>query len=551
MLEIMEKLNLNIIGNIKNNIKSGITVCLISIPLSVSLAVASGATPVIGIVTAIWAGLIAGIFGGSNFNIVGPTGALSGVIATYVLSHGIVGLPVLSLVVGVFILVAFVLKLERYLILIPSSVIHGFTLGVAFIIGLGQTNFALGLQNLEKHENFFSNLIESFKHISDTSLTSLFIFIIFLVGLFIFKKLTPKLPGAIILAPLGIIFGYLSQIKVIPIMVQTLGGKFGDISFSLFLSHTFNFSFDIVQTAAVIALIAILETMLSAKIADGMTRTKYNERREMFGLGLANIFSGLFGGMPATAALARTSLNIKTGATNRSSSVISVIAIIIISLFFLKYFIYIPLAAIAAILVFVAISMVEMEHYEKLWHYEKDSFWVSLIVALVTVAIDPIYGILLGVAVSLLIFVNKISHGHFEIKLNKFEEGIVDMDAGTKLKEIEENADVLLYSFRGKICYINSRAHLSRFETNLTKYKVIILRLREVYFMDADGVMTLDEIIDIVENRGQKVLLTGISQNTTDLLEQLSSGYKRLKEKGLIFEKSEKALNFLGVPTRK
>lgn len=537
--------------NIKNNLKSGITVSLISIPLSVSLAVASGVTPLIGIITAIWAGLIAAVFGGSNFNIVGPTGALSGVIATYVILHGISGLPMLTIIVGLIILVAYFLKLERYLILIPSSVIHGFTLGVAFIIGLGQLNFALGLENLTKHETFLSNLLESLKHLGGFYTGSLVIFLMFIFGLMLFKKYTPKMPGAIILAPVGILLGYLSQINIIPFTIQTLGGKFGDINFSFFLKPSFEFSFYMLETAIVIALIAILETMLSAKIADGMTKTKYNERKEMLGLGLANIVSGLVGGMPATAALARTSLNIKTGANDRTSGIISVISIALISLLMLGYFKYIPLAVIAAILVYVAIGMVEMEHYEKLWHYERNGFYVSLFVAFITVVIDPIFGILFGVSVSLLVFINRISHGDFEVRVNKFQEGIVDTDSGTKLKEIEEDADVLLYSFRGKLSYINSRAHLKRFETNLVKYRVIILRLREVYFIDTDGVEALDEIIDIVESRGQKVILTSIDRNVVDLLEQLSGGYKKLKNKNLIFDKTENALKHLGIPTRK
>lgn len=537
--------------NIKKNLKSGLTVSLISIPLSVSLAVASGATPIIGIITAIWAGLIAGIFGGSNFNIVGPTGALSGVVATYVILHGIGGLPMLTILVGIFILAAYILKLERYLILIPSSVIHGFTLGVAFIIGLGQFNFAFGLKNLPPHESLFANLIESIKHLGNTSLITLCIFAIFLIGLLIFKRFMPKIPGAILLAPLGIVLGYLSTIRAIPISLQTLGSKFGDINFHFFGTPNFGFSIFMIETAAVIALIAILETMLSAKIADGMTHTKYNERKEMLGLGLANIVSGLVGGMPATAALARTSLNIKTGGTHRTSAIISVISVSIISLFFLGYFKYIPLAVIAAILVFVAIQMVETAHYEKLWHYERAGFYVSILVALVTIVIDPIFGILLGVSISLLIFVNRISRGHFDLKVNKFNEGMVDSDSGVKLKEIKENADVLLYSFKGKICYINSRAHIQRFQTNLVKYKTIILRLREVHFMDTDGIEALDEIIDIIESRGQQVILTGIDQSVLDLLEQLSHGYKKLKEKGLIFEKATQALLFLGIPLRK
>jgi len=126
-----------IIENLKKNYRSGITVSLISIPLSISLAVASNVSPLIGIITAIWAGLIAAIFGGSNFNIVGPTGALSGIIATYVIVHGISSLPILTITAGIMIIIAYILKLERYLILIPSSVIHGFTLGIAFIIAFG------------------------------------------------------------------------------------------------------------------------------------------------------------------------------------------------------------------------------------------------------------------------------------------------------------------------------------------------------------------------------------------------------------------------------
>lgn len=537
-----------ILKNIQNNIKSGLTVSLISIPLSVSLAVASGATPIIGIITAIWAGLVAAIFGGSNFNIVGPTGALSGIIATYVILHGLASLPMLAILTGVFIIIAYLLKLERYLILIPSSVIHGFTLGVAFIIGLGQLNSALGLQNLPQHESFFSNTFESLQHLGDASVTAFVLFVIFLAGLFAFKKFMPKLPGAIILAPIGIILGYLSESHILNISIQTLGSKFGDINFHFFETPNFGISTFMISTAAVVALVAILETMLSARIADGMTSTKHNGRKEMLGLGLANIVSGMFGGMPATAALARTSLNIKTGATHKTSALISTISIATISVLLLGYFKYIPLAVIAAILVYVAVQMVEMEHYGRLWRYEKSGFYVSLIVALATIVIDPIIGILLGVSISLLLFVDRISHGYFDIKVNKFDKGMIDSDSGVKLKEVTEDADVLLYSISGKLCYINSRAHIERFENNFVKYKYIIIRLREVNFIDTDGVEALDEMIDIIQKRGQKVILTGVNQNIIGLLSQISHGYKRLEKRKMVFEKSELALRFLGMP---
>ncbi len=534
--------------NIQKNIKSGITVSLISIPLSISLAVASGTTPVVGIITAIWAGIVAALLGGSHFNIVGPTGALSGMIATYALTNGAGSLPMLAITTGLFVLAAYVVKLERYLILIPSSVIHGFTLGVAFIIGLGQLNYILGLQGLTQHERFVENIFESLRHLSSASVISVVVFLICLLGLFLFKKFTPKFPGAIVLAPLGILFGYLAETQVIPLSVQTLGGKFGDIAFHLFESPSFVFTQSLLQTAAVVALIAILETMLSAKIADGMTHTKYNERKELIGLGFANIVSGLFGGIPATAALARTSLNIKTGATHRTSGIISTVCVAIISVFFLATFKYIPMPVIGGILVFVAIQMIEMEHYLKFWRYEKSSFFVSLLVAIVVIFEDPIIGILLGVSLSLLLFVNRLSHGQFDLRMNRFQEGMVYAISGEEVKEIEENADVLLYSIRGKLCYINSRAHVSRFQVNLQTYKIVVLRLREVYFMDLDGVEALDEIVEMLEERGQEVLLTSLDPNIVGLLEQSSKSYQKLKAAGKIFQKTNHALVHLGVP---
>lgn len=535
---------------IKHNLRSGVTVALVSMPLSVSLAVASNATPIVGIITAIWAGLVTSLFGGSHFNIVGPTGALSGIVATYVLANGMGSLPALTIIAGVMMLVAYALRLERYLILIPSSVIHGFTLGVAVIIGASQLNAAFGLSSLPAHESFFANTVESLRHAAEASPGALAVFATFFAGLLLFKKFAPKVPGAIILAPIGIGLGYASEIGAVPFALQTLGTKFGTIAFTFFQIHQWEFSTAMLHTAAVIALIAILETMLSAKIADGMTKTRHDERKEMFGLGLANLVSGLVGGMPATAALARTSLNIKTGASHRTSAVINVLGIVAISVFFLSFFTYLPLPVIAAILAFVAVQMVEAEHYLKLWRYERTGFFVSLIVATATIVADPIIGILTGTSVSLLIFVDRLSHGYFDARLNKFDEGIIGTVSGNKLKEIEEDADVLLYSIRGKLCYLNSRAHLTRFEENLEKYKHVILRLREVYFIDTDGVEALDEIIDIVQSRGQQALISSIDPSILPLLEELSPKYRELRDGGLVFSKTELALQHLGVPIR-
>ncbi len=532
-----------IMQRLKDNWQSGLAVALVSIPLSISLAVASGTCPTAGIITAVWAGLVAALFGGSNFNVVGPTGALSGVVASYALVQGMDALALLTILSGCFILLAYFFRLERYLILIPSSVVHGFTLGVACIISLNQLNFALGLQNLPQHEHLRANVWETILHSSDVSLAALLVFVVFLGLLFVLRWLTPKIPGAILVAPLGIAFGYASVIGFVPIHLQTLGEKFSNVTFKFFLMPHIAWYQHVMQTAAVVALIAILETMLSAKIADSMTDTKHDARKEMFGLGVANLASGIMGGIPATAALARTALNIKAHANYKTSAALSAVFIALISLFLLTAFRYIPLAVIAAILIYVSVQMIEAEHFISLFKYERVSFWVSLLVAAVTVYKDPIAGILLGAAIALLLVVNKISQGQCDIKAGSLNE--VD-DGQDKVKALDKDATIVLYSIKGKLCYINSQAHLTRFETELGKYTYIVLRLKEVYFVDLDGVAALDEMVEMAHERGQIMVFTGIAPCIARSLEQTSVGYQLLKKNGLVFKKTRDALAYIG-----
>lgn len=533
-----------LVQNFRQNWRSGVTVSLVSIPLSVSLAVASQASPVMGIITAVWAGLMASIFGGSNYNIVGPTGALSGILAAYALTHGMGSLPALAVITGIYVLIAYIFKLERFLIFVPASAIHGFTLGVAFIIAFNQMNFALGINGLEKHEHFIDNVIESFKNISLTSVASAGIFLFFLVGLFGFLKFLPKLPGAIILAPLGIGLGYLSHEGVVPFHLDTLGDKFQNISPQLFIVPELFFDNSLIFAGLTVALVAILETMISAKIADGMTKTKHDKRKEMLGLGLANIASGLAGGLPATAALARTALNVKTGATDKLSATISSVCIVIISLIFLGYFSFIPLAVIAAILVFVAIRMIELHHLKNLYRHDKKNFIVAFFVAFITIYEDPIIGIAVGTAISLIIFVEKLSHGHFELVGSN--KSVVHHISDDEVLASSPDADVLVYSIKGQLAYINSQSHIARFENNLKEYNSIVLRLRDLHFIDTDGVDALDEIIDIIHSKGKQVLICRVNTHIKDLLGE-SENYKTLKKEGLIFHSTEEALKYLKV----
>ncbi|HMS22578.1 MAG TPA: SulP family inorganic anion transporter [Candidatus Levybacteria bacterium] len=538
---------------LKSNWKSGLTVSFVSIPLSISLAIAAGSTPVAGIVTAIWAGFFAALFGGSRFNIVGPTGALSGILATYAFLNGAESLAFLALAVGIVIIISGLLRLERFLIFIPANTIHGFTLGVAFIIAINQLNAALGLQNIPGHEKFIDNFFESLRNIQFLSMETFIVFVTFLTGILITEryrkriKLLANIPATALFAVLGVLIGFLSSEHIISLNIQTLGSKYAHLSGQLFIPPhlSFNLTGGFISAVLTVSLIAIIETMLSARIADSMTKTKHNKKKEMFGLGIANIASGLAGGIPATAALARTSLNIKSGATDRASALVSSLSVAIISLFLLPYFKYIPMAVIAAILVTVAVRMVEQEHFVRMYKIDKKSFIISMLVALVTIYEDPTIGILFGVAISLFFFLENISQGRFELGINDLHKKMIAQIAGKQTYTLHKNSHTIVYSIKGHLTYIDSQAHLSRFETEHKHHKNIILRLRELSFIDIDGVDAFEEIVSILERRGIEVYVTGVNDFILHMLHK-SKHFIALQEKGRVFPHTTDALRYLG-----
>lgn len=540
------------VEKLTSNWKPGLTVALISIPLSLSLAIASGATPLQGILTAIWAGLVYSFFAGSKYNVVGPAGALSGILALFAFSHGFAALPSLAVLTGLFILVAYYFRLERYLAFVPASALHGFTLGVALTIGLNQFNFAFGLSGLPKHEKLVDNLRESIYHLGGLSPVTLGIFLLFLAGLFAFAKWTPKMPGAVILAPVGIVIGMLSSDGSLGFSLQTLQSTYGDLQMKLFELPQAVVSVDILFSAMAVAFVAILETLISAKIADGMAKTKekYGRRKEMKALAFANIASGLAGGLPATGVFARTALNVKAGATDRTACFLQSVFVAVISLFLFGYFKYIPLSVIAAILVFAAIRMVELHHYRRAFEYDRLGFWIMIFVAFVTVYDDPMTGILFGTAIALVLFVEKLSRGQFELVFNNPEKNVLGMVNGEKSAEVSRSdtyADchTMVYSLKGQLAYLNAQAHIDRFEKKLTDYENVILRFRELSFIDLDGVDAFDEVVEIVERQGKNVYVSGVVPAVAAMLKH-SKHYARLDEGGRIFDKTTSALSSLG-----
>lgn len=303
---------------------------MINIPLSISLAVASGATPTQGIITGIWGCIIAAIFASSNFNVFGVAGALSSIILSFVIAHGANGaalLPIVAIVSGLLILLVYLLGITRYITLIPSTVLHGFLISVGITIALSQVSGALGLNdptlNIPVHKEIYLNLYETIRHISDINISAFGIFLGGFIFLLIGKYRFPNFPSVIFLTILGIILGVLVEKQVLHIDILLLSEKFQNLSFALFefpfrsleissLHDAILLIKSVFSTALVIAIIAILETIISARIAEKMTKQKFNKDREILGLSLSNIGTGLLGGLPVTAVFIRTALNIKS-----------------------------------------------------------------------------------------------------------------------------------------------------------------------------------------------------------------------------------------------
>ncbi|HEY1037555.1 MAG TPA: SulP family inorganic anion transporter [Candidatus Paceibacterota bacterium] len=520
---------------IADNWKSGLSVALVNIPLSLSLAIASGASPTAGIITAIWAGLIAAIFGGSHFNIIGPAGALSGILAGYALVFGPAVLPIVALISGIVTLAVWALKWDKYIVFIPSSVVHGFTLSVAFVIGLGQLNFALGLSNLPKHEHLVQNVHETFSNIGLISWPTFTLFAVGLAMMFAILKFKPRWPNSVIVAVFGIAVSLLSSAGYLPFAFETLQTRFGNLSLSLFdMSHLTWSAFNMATFKAVplVAVIVILETLLSAKIADGMTKTRFNQGKEVFGVGLANIASGLFGGLPATGVFARTALNVKSGAKSRYSAIINVFAVVIISVALLRWFSYLPLAIVASILIYLSLRMVAKEHFVNLYRFDKTAFWISLAVAFLSIVYDPLIGILAGSAVALLVFVKYLSKAQCELVVGKFADTdfVKSSEGGSTISprqeipgahmkrvtaeelELEEvSADVLVYRFVGELNYMNAERY-KELTHKIAHAKHVIFNFKNLFYVDVDGLDALDEIIEELEGKGKHVYVSGISK---------------------------------------
>jgi SulP family sulfate permease len=487
------------------NVISGVIVGVVALPLAMAFAIASGARPEQGLYTAIVAGTLVAILGGSRLQIAGPTGAFVAILAGITAEYGIDGLQVATLLAGLILILMGVLRIGGVIRFIPVPVIVGFTSGIGVIIFVGQWRDFFGLPAVTGahfHERFWQ-LLQVLPHAHlptfGLALTSLLL-VIFAPRV----KLLARIPGPLIAMVVATLF----VVGVDPAGIATLGSAFGGVPTGLPLPTLPDLSFAQILTllgpAFTIALLGAIESLLSAVVADGMAGTQHDSNQELIGQGIANVVAPLFGGFAATGAIARTATNIRNGGTSPLAGIVHALTLVSVLLFLAPLAAHIPLAALAAILFVVAWNMSEARHFAHLVRTAPRADVVILsITFLLTVFADLVVAVNVGVLLSILQFMRRMTESvDTQVVDTETLQAVLQRHGMDKLPQ-----RVLVYEIAGPMFF----GAVENFERALlqthTDPKALVVRLHRVPFIDATGLRTLEEVTRKLEQRGIHVLL--------------------------------------------
>lgn len=529
------------ISDLKKDFIAGITVGIVAIPLAMAFAIASGVKPEYGLYTTIIAGFIVSLIGGSRFQIAGPTGAFIPILLAIVIQYGYEKLLIAGFLAGILLLLMGVFKLGNLITYIPRSVTIGFTAGIAVIIFTGQLENFFGLEGVAKKEYFHENMAELIKQIQTINLYSILTALLGLAIIIIVPRFFRRVPILLV----ALLIPTIISAVFYPTKVETIGSKFGGISQSLPTFHfpelTFTTFIDLLGPAFVIAILGGIESLLSAVVADGMTGTRHHSNKELVGQGVANMVTPLFGGIPATGAIARTATNINSGAVSPLSGIIHSVFVLLTILVFAPFASYIPLASMASILMIVAWNMSERREVIQILKLKNEDSLVLALTFLLTVFINLTVAVEVGLILAMLLFIKRMSHLlEVEKVLPKTHFGKVSPDpveAGHRCPQI------MIYTIHGPLFF----GAANKFERVLTqsihkKPKVIILRMRHVSMIDATGENQLRNFIENVKKQGGVVILSGLQKEPLELL--MKSGLYQSLTSDHIFKSTGEAITY-------
>ena len=490
------------------NIVAGVVVGIVAMPLAMAFAIASGATPAQGLYTAIVAGLVTSIAGGTRVQISGPTGAFIAVLAGITAQYGIAGLQAATVMAGCILLILGLARLGSVIKFIPSPVIVGFTAGIAVIIWTGQWKDFFGLHPAASGLHFHEKFLAVLRALPELHTATTLIAVLTLAVLIAGNRWFAAVPGLKrVPAPL---VAMLAAMAVHAIWhfpgVATIGSAFGGIPRALpgfsWPALPLADLLQLVGPAFAIALLGAIESLLTAVVADGMTGARHDSNQELIGQGAANIIAPMFGGFAATGAIARTATSIRNGATSPLAGIVHAAFLLLVILVLAPWAAHVPLAALAAILWFVAWNMADVPHVTRLLRTAPIADRLLLLVTFVlTVFVDLVVAVNVGVVLASLMFMRRMA------ETVRVEQQSFDDESG---EDVKLPKSVLVYRVEGPFFFGAAEKLESTLERVQHGVETVVIRLGRVPFMDATGINTLTEIIQRFQRHRVRVVLCGI-----------------------------------------
>lgn len=502
-----------------NDLTAGIIVGIVALPLAIAFAIASGVEPERGLFTAIIAGFFISLLGGSRVQIGGPTGAFAVIVYGVVAKYGYSGLAAATVMAGILLIMLGAFKMGGLVKFIPYTIVTGFTAGIAVTIATGQIGDFLGLsisvfpEGFSKMPGNFIGKIETYAmNITHINYYSLIMASVCLALIFIWPHFCKKIPGSLIVIILATAANILLK-KYTGLETDTIGSRYGSIPSTLPSPLLPQFSVETITalfpTSISIAVLAAIESLLSAVVADGMTGTKHDSDTELIAQGIANIASPIFGGIPATGAIARTATNIKNGGKTPVAGIIHAITLLLIMLILGKYAVYIPMAALSAVLINVSWNMAGFPAVKALLKGQKSDIFVLAATFLITVFIDLTVAIEFGLGFAAFFFIKKmIDVSEVQNKRDSIAGGISGNEFLEENIEIPESA--VVYEIDGPLFFGTVRKFEFAIERAGANVKVLILRMQNMIYIDAGGIRALEQAKAACDKNGITIVISGI-----------------------------------------
>ena len=497
---------------------AGIIVGIIALPLAIAFGIASGVTPQQGLITAIIAGFLVSFFGGSRFLIGGPTGAFIVIVAGIVSQYGLQGLTIATIMAGVFLIIMGLCRMGAIFKFIPYPIVVGFTSGIAVTIFSTQVKDFLGI-TATIPSGFIPQWTAYIQNVSNINWIEAAMSFGCLLVIIIWGRFFKKIPGSLIALIVGT-FASVILAHYADIHVATIGSKFPELANGLPMpspvapAMNYDTIKGLVSPAFTIAILCAIESLLAAMVADGVTGKRHDSNTELIGQGIANVVTPLFGGIPATGAIARTMASINNGGKSPLTGIIHAVVLLLIYLFLMPYAIYIPLSCLAAILVMVAYNMSEWRTFKYLLRGDKSDVAVLLITFFLTVIVDLTVAIEVGVLLAIALFVRRVMETS---SINVIEEDTIQ---ATESDEVVHPDDIELldipqgvevYEVNGPFFFglASKFEEFNNFSNKNTKVRII--RMRKVPFIDSTGINNLRNLCERTQNRGIQVILSGVN----------------------------------------